>query len=71
MDQPTLFDTSTPAPELVQQWWGVRLRNGQVAGPFKTRGGAIEAQAHYAETRGYNGAESRIVTCRTTAWEDA
>lgn len=44
MTEPTLFDTSTPAPELVQQWWGVRLRNG---------------------------AESRIVTCRTTAWEEA
>lgn len=37
MDQPTLFDTSTPAPELAAQWWGVQLRNGHVAGPFNDR----------------------------------
>ena len=73
--QPSLFDSDTDsdaaAPELPQQFWGVRLRNGNVAGPYKTPEGATEAQTHYANTRGPNGADSRIVTCRATNWEDA
>lgn len=73
--QPSLFDSDTDsdtaAPELTQQWWGVRFRNGNVAGPFKTRSGAIEAQAHYTNTRPGDSGAGRIVTCRATAWEDA
>lgn len=78
--QPSLFDpdgdsdsdSDTGAPELTQQFWGVRLlRTGNVAGPFKTREGAEDAQAHYANTRPEGNGAGRIVTCRATAWEDA
>ena len=72
--QPSLFDSDTDsdAPELTQQFWGVRfLRTGNVAGPFKTREGAEDAQAHYADTRPGDRGTGRIVTCRATAWEDA
>lgn len=72
MTEPILFDT--PAPALVATWWAVNfgpdIETGEdsIHGPFVTRAAAETALSH---ARARYGMDGHIVTCHTTAWEEA